>query len=167
MLKLVRGSSRFVQVNRPSTWLAVNAGKHEAVHTSKSTLARHRLLATDSSMAAAVNQAGYDDLKLSDSCVKRLQEIRSRDGSHLRVFVEGGGCSGFQYKFDLDSKVEEDDRVFERDGAKIVIDKDSLELVKGSTVDYYQEMIRSSFRIIENPQAEQGCSCGASFAIKL
>ncbi|CAL1536967.1 unnamed protein product [Lymnaea stagnalis] len=106
------------------------------------------------------------DLRLSDSCVKRLKEIQ--DGvRHLRVMVEGGGCSGFQYKFELDSAVTEEDRVFEKDGVKVVIDKDSLDLVKGSTVDFYHEMIRSSFRIINNPKAEQGCSCGASFSVKL
>jgi len=105
-------------------------------------------------------------LLLSDTCVKKLQEIS--DGQFLRVTVEGGGCSGFQYKFDLESgSLDEEDRSFERDGAKVVIDSTSLDYLNGSTVDYHTELIRSAFRIVDNPLAEQGCSCGASFTIKL
>jgi len=114
----------------------------------------------------STSTASKETLLLSDSCVKKLRDIC--DGQFLRVTVEGGGCSGFQYKFDLESgSVNEDDRLFERDGAKVVIDSTSLEYLNGSTVDYHTELIRSAFRIADNPLAEQGCSCGASFTIKL
>ncbi|KAH8294161.1 hypothetical protein KR054_009095 [Drosophila jambulina] len=105
-------------------------------------------------------------VQVSESCLKRLREI-CVDGSFLRVTVEGGGCSGFQYKFDLDSKLNEDDREFGEDKAKVVIDTISLEYCSGATVDYHSELIRAGFRMVANPLAEQGCSCGSSFSIKL
>ncbi|XP_029201912.2 iron-sulfur cluster assembly 2 homolog, mitochondrial-like isoform X1 [Acropora millepora] len=108
------------------------------------------------------------DLTLSESCVKQLHQIFANDkNSFLRVAVEGGGCSGFKYSFDVDSEINEDDRVIERDGAKVVIDEVSLGYLKGSTVEYHEELIRSAFRISFNPNAEKGCSCGSSFTLKL
>ncbi|XP_078516014.1 iron-sulfur cluster assembly 2 homolog, mitochondrial [Lissotriton helveticus] len=109
---------------------------------------------------------GPAHIQLSDSCVKRLREIG--DGTEfLRLQVEGGGCSGFQYKFSLDAVINPDDRVFGPDDARLVVDSDSLDFVKGCMVDFSQELIRSSFQVVNNPQAEQGCSCGTSFSIKL
>ncbi|NXD75657.1 ISCA2 protein, partial [Halcyon senegalensis] len=102
---------------------------------------------------------------LSESCVKRLLEII--EGSEfLRLQVEGGGCSGFQYKFSLDTVINPDDRQGQRGGARVVVDVDSLAFVKGSMVDFSQELIRSSFQVVSNPQAEKGCSCGTSFSVK-
>ncbi|XP_058834392.1 iron-sulfur cluster assembly 2 homolog, mitochondrial [Topomyia yanbarensis] len=111
-------------------------------------------------------EAVKNGLKLSDSCIKRLKEI-CNDKSFLRVTIEGGGCSGFQYKFDIDDKLEADDLIYGSNSARVVIDSSSIEYVDGSTIDFHTELIRSGFRIIQNPKAEQGCSCGASFSIKI
>lgn len=107
-----------------------------------------------------------EDLKVTDDCVKRLQAICNQD-EFLRVSVESGGCSGFQYKFELDTKVSKDDCVFEKQGVKIVIDITSLDYVRGSTVDYEQQLIKAAFKLVGNPKAQDGCSCGASFSIKV
>lgn len=109
---------------------------------------------------------GQPQLNLSDACISKLKEI-CKDQSFLRVTVEGGGCSGFQYKFELDNVVHQDDIEFGAMEARVVIDNTSLIYCAGATVDYHNELIRSGFRIIGNPQAEQGCSCGSSFAIKM
>ncbi|XP_075145887.1 iron-sulfur cluster assembly 2 homolog, mitochondrial [Haematobia irritans] len=113
-----------------------------------------------------VSSESDQKILVSDSCIKRLKEI-CQDGSFLRITVEGGGCSGFQYKFDLDTKMNDDDLQFGQGEAKVVIDNVSLEYCNGATVDYHTELIRSGFRMLANPKAEQGCSCGSSFAIKL
>lgn len=107
-----------------------------------------------------------EDLKVTDSCVKRLQAICNQD-EFLRLSVESGGCSGFQYKFELDTNVSKDDCVFEKQGVKIVLDNTSLDYVKGSTVDYEQQLIKAAFKLVGNPKAQDGCSCGASFSIKI
>mmetsp|Transcript_2694 Transcript_2694/g.8151 ORF Transcript_2694/g.8151 Transcript_2694/m.8151 type:complete len:155 (-) Transcript_2694:176-640(-) len=110
-------------------------------------------------------------LRLSDRCVKRLREIsRAREGKNvaLRVTVEGGGCSGFQYKFELEDYDgrKEEDHVFERDGSCVVVDDVSLPFLAGSKVDFEEEMIRTSFKIVDNPNSDTSCSCGVSFSAK-
>lgn len=129
----------------------------------------HRNLATESAVSSATNQPiGKPTLNLSDSCIKQLKEISERENKkYLRISVDGGGCSGFQYSFDLDDKVNEDDVIIGENNSQVVIDTVSLEYCSGSTVDYHTELIKSGFRIVGNPKAEQGCSCGASFSIKL
>ena len=119
---------------------------------------------------ADVNQSAKEEqeiIEISDQCVQRLKKVIDNKEDMLRVEVFSGGCSGLQYKFDICQTSNADDRIFERDGVRVVVDRDSLEFIKGSTVDYNEELIKSSFRVINNPQSEQGCSCGASFAIKL
>ncbi|XP_041123070.1 iron-sulfur cluster assembly 2 homolog, mitochondrial-like [Polyodon spathula] len=119
-----------------------------------------------SSSSTLQEECSPDQIHLSKACVKRLREICDV-GEFLRVQVEGGGCSGFQYKYSVDTIKNEDDRVFEQDGVGVVVDRDSLEFIKGGTLDFSQELIRSAFQIVGNPQAEQGCSCGSSFSVKL
>lgn len=105
------------------------------------------------------------NLKLTESCINRVKEICD-DNSFLRITVDGGGCSGFQYKFEIDNKTTEDDSFLGPEN-RVVIDNVSLEYCAGSTMDYHVELIKSGFRIVNNPKAEQGCSCGSSFALKL
>ncbi|KAG9408797.1 Iron-sulfur cluster assembly 2, mitochondrial [Aphanomyces cochlioides] len=109
------------------------------------------------------------DLIITKAASQQLNALNSQSGAsqYLRVAVEGGGCSGFQYVLTLeDAPLEVDDQVFEKDGAKVVVDTTSMDLLKGSTVDFAQELIRSSFTIINNPNAVSGCGCGSSFELK-
>lgn len=130
----------------------------------------YRTFATQSNVESSTSDQPKNDkpkLNLSESCIKRLKEISERENKkYLRVTVDGGGCSGFQYIFGLDDTVKEDDVVFGDDSSKVVIDTLSLDYCNGATVDYHSELIKSGFRIINNPKAEQGCNCGASFSIK-
>jgi len=118
------------------------------------------------SAANATTSAG-PKLTMTSSCVKQLKQVLDEPDQFLRVMVEGGGCSGFSYKFDIDTTVQDDDSVFESDGVRIVADEMSLELIGGSEVDYVEELIRSAFVIKNNPQSSNQCSCGVSFAIDL
>ncbi|XP_032998567.1 iron-sulfur cluster assembly 2 homolog, mitochondrial isoform X2 [Lacerta agilis] len=119
-----------------------------------------------SASGETLTDSNEGQIYLSENCVKRLLEI-AEASEFLRLQVEGGGCSGFQYKFSLDTVLNSDDRIFEQGGARVVVDLDSLSFVKGAMVDFNQELIRSSFQVVNNPQAEQGCSCGSSFSVKL
>ena len=105
-------------------------------------------------------------VSLSANAAKQINAIMAKQGvdKYLRVAVEGGGCSGFQYKFDFADTPNDDDLVLERDGAKVVIDDMSLEFLAGSEIDYTNELIGSAFKI-HNPNATAGCGCGTSFSI--
>ena len=122
-----------------------------------------------------VEQPPNDDslLQITDSCWKRLRHLaqtRQDPALYLRVFVDAGGCSGFQYQFELESghdDVSDDDVVFQKDHApRVVVDAQSLNYMRGATIDYTQEMIKSSFEVRNNPQSESACGCGSSFAVK-
>lgn len=105
-------------------------------------------------------------VSLSDSAVRRIARILSDEpaGTMLRVSVEGGGCSGFQYKYDLTQSREDDDIVLARDGATVLIDPVSLEYMGGSVIDFVDDIMGQSFQI-RNPLATAGCGCGTSFSI--
>ena len=106
------------------------------------------------------------EVSLSDSAAKRVQQIRATEGNNalmLRLAVLGGGCSGFQYKFDLDDNLNDDDQVFENAGTKLVIDEVSLGLLGGAVIDYKTELGGAFFQV-ENPNATANCGCGASFS---
>ena len=106
------------------------------------------------------------DLTLSPAAAQRIQAIGAREGRALmlRVAVEGGGCSGFQYMFDLVDEVQPDDLKVERDGSAALVDVISLALLKGSVIDYVDELAGAEFRI-RNPNAKSSCGCGVSFSI--
>lgn len=102
---------------------------------------------------------------LSDSAKKKILSLQSNEDKKLfRVYVTGGGCSGFQYGFSFDDVVEEDDTCIEKGGANLVVDSLSLQYLQGSTVDYIEDLTGSKF-IISNPNATTTCGCGESFSI--
>ncbi len=147
---------------------------------------------------ASASSAATPSLESSDvggiiitaSCASRIRQLASSrpnpEAIYLRLYVDAGGCSGFQYKFLLLSEEDgggvsngdtddggedgtidpEEDVVFVRDGMRVVVDQTSLDLLRGSTIDYISEMIRSSFAVVGNPQSESACGCGSSFAVK-
>ena len=104
---------------------------------------------------------------VTDRAARRIARILGAEpsGTALRVSVEGGGCSGFQYRYDLvNSPAEPDDIVLERDGAKVLIDSMSLQYLEGSEIDFVDDLMGQSFQI-RNPQATASCGCGTSFSI--
>ena len=103
---------------------------------------------------------------VSDNAAKRIAtliEMEGDAGLMLRLSVSGGGCSGFQYGFSFDKSQQQDDRVFERNGVKVVIDDTSLELLAGAEIDFVEDLVGASFQI-RNPNASSSCGCGNSFS---
>ncbi len=105
-------------------------------------------------------------LTLTPAAAKRIALIAEKQTKPaiLRLSVEGGGCSGFQYKFDLADSPDGDDSVSETNGVKLVVDPISLDLVGGSVVDFVESLGGAAFKV-ENPNAAAGCGCGSSFGI--
>ena len=107
-----------------------------------------------------------DSIQLTPSAAQRVAAIAAKQGKPaiLRLSVEGGGCSGFQYRFGLADSIEQDDATVETDGVKLVVDNVSLDLVRGSAVDYVENLGGAAFKVT-NPIAASGCGCGSSFSI--
>lgn len=106
------------------------------------------------------------DIALTRAAAARVAAIAARQAKPaiLRLSVEGGGCSGFQYKFGLAEGAEADDTSTETDGVRLIVDAISLDLVRGASVDYVESLGGAAFRVT-NPNAAAGCGCGSSFAI--
>jgi iron-sulfur cluster assembly accessory protein len=111
-------------------------------------------------------EANPHAISLTDKAARRIVAVMANEapGAMLRVSVAGGGCSGFQYVFDIDREKAPDDLVIERDGATVLIDETSVELLQGSTIDFVDDLVGQSFRIV-NPNATSSCGCGTSFAL--
>ena len=101
-------------------------------------------------------------IEFTEEAIRQISKIISENGEkkYFRISVKGGGCSGFKYNFTFDNKKEKEDLIFNN----TLIDKSSLEIIKGSVVDYKKEMIGDSF-VINNPKASSSCGCGLSFSV--
>jgi iron-sulfur cluster insertion protein len=106
------------------------------------------------------------EVGLTPAAAARVAAIAAKQGKPaiLRLSVEGGGCSGFQYKFAMADRVEDDDSVTETDGVKLVVDAISLDLVRGAQVDFVDNLGGAHFAVT-NPNAQSGCGCGTSFSV--
>jgi len=116
---------------------------------------------------SVVQQQMAVPLFLSDSAAGKVRELIEEEGNpelRLRVFVTGGGCSGFQYGFSFDDSQDEEDTVVERDGAVLLVDPMSYQYLVGATIDY-QEGLQGSQFVVQNPNASSTCGCGSSFTI--
>ena len=106
------------------------------------------------------------EISLSPSAARRINDLAQGEGRPLmlRVAVSAGGCSGFQYEFDLVEDTDSQDLVLERDGARAVVDQISMLLLKGSQIDFVDELAGAQFRVV-NPNAKSSCGCGVSFSL--
>jgi len=118
-------------------------------------------------MSETITADHGDQVEVTPAAAARIAFILSQEehrGMMLRISVSGGGCSGFQYGFTFDDSIGDTDLVIERDGAKVVIDDVSRDMMKGAKIDYVEDMIGASFQI-KNPVAKSSCGCGNSFSV--
>lgn len=106
-------------------------------------------------------------VNITDSCFLKIKDLLAEEANpnlKLRVFVQGGGCSGMEYGFTFDEEQNEDDFTVEKDGITVLVDSMSMQYVNGATIDYVDDLMGSSFKI-DNPNAETSCGCGSSFSV--
>ncbi|MDJ0929633.1 iron-sulfur cluster insertion protein ErpA [Breoghania sp.] len=117
-------------------------------------------------VAADIDHAETASVTLSDRAAKRVAAILSKeaDGTMLRISVEGGGCSGFQYVYELVTTTADDDLVLKKAGATVLIDSVSLPYMEGSVIDFVDDLMGQAFKI-DNPNAVATCGCGTSFSV--
>ena len=124
-------------------------------------------------MTATQTQQAHENLEppsplvFTDSAVAKVADLIAEEGNpdlKLRVFVQGGGCSGFQYGFTFDEAKNEDDFDFDYDGVKILVDSMSMQYLQGASIDFKDDLMGSSF-VINNPNAQTTCGCGSSFSV--
>lgn len=118
-------------------------------------------------MKDAAQQVSQNDqaVMLTDAAADQINRWKQKQGKEnlmLRLSVHGGGCSGFKYQLGFDEEKFEDDTVFDHNGAQVVVDEVSLDLLSGTTIDFQESMMGASF-VIKNPNAKSGCGCGSSF----
>jgi iron-sulfur cluster insertion protein len=113
-----------------------------------------------------LSRVSEPQISLTENAARRVASIAERQHKPaiLRLAVDGGGCAGFTYKFELTGQADAGDTVTETDGVKLVVDPVSLELVKGSAVDFVEDLGGAAFRVT-NPNAQSGCGCGSSFSV--
>jgi len=108
-----------------------------------------------------------EPINVTDECIAKVTDLLAEENDpnlKLRVFVQGGGCSGFQYGFTFDEAINEDDFVIEKESVKVLIDSMSYQYLIGSTIDYKEDITGSQF-VIQNPNAQSTCGCGSSFSV--
>ena len=106
-------------------------------------------------------------ITVTNNAISRIKEVnkkKNHEKCFFRISIDGGGCQGFSYKFYFEDKISEDDKVFDFNEVKILVDKTSLEIISGSKIDFVSDMMGSYFKI-ENPKASSTCGCGTSFSI--
>ena len=118
-------------------------------------------------MPGVQTNTGSPDIIITDNAaarVAKLIEMEANDSLNLRIAISGGGCSGFVYGFELDDAIGDDDLVFKHNGIKVLVDKTSIELIRGAELHFKEEML-GAFFTLENPNASSTCGCGTSFAV--